>query len=136
MLPSFLGHVPVEEEREPKQSTSNTISKAHGPRAAPLAFPGGTSEYAGNTSSFRCSLFVPRSRKRKAHTAGPVILSQTSANSKGLYWELSLTEAQTPQLSSHYKTHHGCTTDLYKSRNPPTQSSCGRLVFCGKSANY
>lgn len=41
MLPSFLGHVPVEEEREPKQSTSNKTSRAHGPRAAPLALSRG-----------------------------------------------------------------------------------------------
>lgn len=102
MLSSFLRHVPVQEKRELKQSTSNTTSRAHGPKEAPLALSSGISEHDGNSSAFRCSLLAPSSRKRKAHSRPPV-LSQTSPNFRRLYWEPLFTEAQIPQPSLSQK---------------------------------
>lgn len=119
-LPSFLGHLPVLEEREPQQSASSTTSMGHRPRAAALALPRGISKYTGNSFGFRGSLIVPNplsnlsklqrallgaTAQRRSHPTAEFVL-------KNMWWN---------------------PMDHYQCRNPPTQRTCGQAVFCSKN---
>lgn len=61
---------------------------------------------------------------------------QTPNGSTGSHCSQKLKPYSWVYSKKHAMEHNGHKTDLHKHRNPPTQRTCGRLVFCSKSCKW
>lgn len=131
-FPPFLGMF-LFKRRENQNSQPVTQSqKLMGPEQLHLPSPVGYESTLGTALLPDAHCLLQAAEKGKP-TGRPLILSQTSANSTRSRCSQKFKSHSWVCTKKHMMKPNGHTTDLYKCRNPPTQRTCGRLVFCSKT---
>lgn len=119
IFPPFLG-IFLSGRRDPEQSARNTTSTLHRPRAAALALPSGIAKLTRNSCGFRGSLIAPT--RPQIPSPKP---QQTPKGSAGSHCSQELTPHSREYVMKPNGSSPGC-------RSPPTQRTCGQVVFWSK----